>query len=86
MQQQKHRFVSVYEVIIKCFLNFITCLYFSIALIRGTSSHCHLMELFTSKESFKEKVDSKNLTKNDFRVTSTFTIIIRICMKNNVEF
>ena len=47
---QKHHFVYVYEVIIKCNLNFITCLYFPLALFRWNSSHCHLMELFKSKE------------------------------------
>ena len=57
---QKHHFVYVYEVIIKCYLNFITCLYFPLALIRWNSSHCHLMELFKSKESCKEKFDSSN--------------------------
>ena len=57
---QKHHFVYVYEIIIKCYLNFITCLYFPRALIRWHSSHCHLMELFKSKESFKEKFDSSN--------------------------
>ena len=57
---QKHHFVYVYEVIIKCYLNFITCLYFPLALIRWNSSHCHLMELFKSKESCKEKFDSNN--------------------------
>ena len=57
---QKHHFVYVYEVIIKCYLNFITCLYFPLALIRWSSSHCHLMELFKSKESYKEKFDSNN--------------------------
>ena len=57
---QKHQFVYVYEVIIKCYLNFITCLYFPLALIRWNSSHCHLMELFKSKESCKEKFDSNN--------------------------
>ena len=50
----------VYEVIIKWYLNFITCLYFPLVLIRWNSNHCHLMELFKSKESFKEKVDSNN--------------------------
>ena len=55
---QKHHFVHVYEVIIKCYLNFITCLYFHLALIRWNSSHCHLMELCKSKESCK--LDSKN--------------------------
>ena len=53
---QKHRFVCVYKVIIKCYLNFITCLYFSLALIRWNSSHCHLMELFKSKESCKKNL------------------------------
>ena len=57
---QKHPFVCVYKVIIKCYLNFITCLYFSLALIRWNSSHCHLMELFKSKKSCKEKFDSDN--------------------------
>ena len=57
---QKHHFVYVHEVIIKCYSNFITCLYFPLALIRWDSSHYHLMELFKSKESFKEKVDSNN--------------------------
>ena len=56
---QKH-FVYVYEVIIKCDLNFITCWYFPIASIRWNSSHCRLMELFKSKESCKEKFDSNN--------------------------
>ena len=32
----------------------------SLALIKWNSRHCHLMELFKSKESFKGKVDSKN--------------------------
>ena len=57
---QKHQFVYVYEVIIKCNLNFITCLYFPLALIRWNSSHSHLMELLKSKESCKEKFDSNN--------------------------
>ena len=58
-------FVYVYEVIIKCYLNFITCLYFPRALIRSNSSHWHLVELFKSKERFKEKVDSGNNWKTD---------------------
>ena len=57
---QKHHFVYAYEVIIKYFLNFITCSYFPRPLIRWNSSHCHLMELFKSKESCKEKFDSNN--------------------------
>ena len=84
---QKHHFVYVYEVIIKCYLNFITCLYFSLALIRWNSSHCHLMELFKSKESCKEKFDSNNNWKTAWpRMSwewSIFKIIIRICMKNS---
>ena len=54
--------IYVYELIIKCYSNFITCLYFPLALIRWDSSHYHLMELFKSKEKswFKEKVDSNN--------------------------
>ena len=84
---QKHHFVYVYEVIIKCYLNFITCLYFPLALIRLNSSYCHLVELFKSKESCIEKFDSDNnwkncMAKNDFGVASIFKIIIRICMKN----
>ena len=55
---QKHHFVYVYEVITKCYLNFITCLYLPLTLIRWNSSHCHLMELFKSKERLKEKFDS----------------------------
>ena len=57
---QMHHFVYVYEVIINYYLNFITCLYFPRPLIGWSSSHYHLMELFKSKESFKEKVDSNN--------------------------
>ena len=49
---QEHHFVYIYEVIIRCYLNFITCLYFPLALIRWNSSHCHLMELFKIKESW----------------------------------
>ena len=45
----KKHFVYVYEVIIKCYLNFITCLYFPLALIR-----------WNSKKSCKEKFDSNN--------------------------
>ena len=56
----KHHFVYVHEVIVKCYLNFITCLYFPLTLIRGNNSHSHLMELFKSKESCKEKFDSNN--------------------------
>ena len=53
-------FLYVYEVIIKCYLNFITCLYFPLTLITGNSSQCHLMELFKSKESCKKEFDSNN--------------------------
>ena len=55
LKQQLHQ-----VLIIKCYPNFITCLYFPLALIRGNSSHCHLTKLFKSKESFKEKADAKN--------------------------
>ena len=74
---QKDHFVYVHEVIIKCYLNFITWLYFPLALIRWSSSLCHLMELFKSKKSYKEKFDSNNNWKTPwprmiFRVTSIF--------------
>ena len=87
---KKHHFVYVCEVITKCYSHFISCSYFPLALIKLNSTHCHqiyLMELFKSKERFKEKVEKlKNCTtKNDFGVTSIFKIIIRSC-KNNVEF
>ena len=42
---QRHHFAYGYEVIIKYYLNFITCLYFPVALIRWNSSHGHLMKL-----------------------------------------
>ena len=81
MQKQKHRFVYVYEVIIKCFQIFFTCLYLSIALIRGTSNHCHLMELFTSKESFKEKVDSNNSWKTAWpRMILEWHLLLRLSL------
>ena len=57
---QKHHFVYVYEVIIKCSLNLTTCLYFPLALIRWNSNNCHLMELLKSKKNCKEKFDSDN--------------------------
>ena len=77
---QKHHFVYAYEVIIKYYLNFVTCFYFSLALIRWNSSHCHLIELFKSKETCKGKIWFKQrlkncMAKNDFRVTSTFKIL-----------
>ena len=50
----------VYEEIIEWYLNFITSLYFPLVWIRWNSSHCHLMKLFKSKGSFKEKVDLNN--------------------------
>ena len=52
---QKHHFVYVYEVITKCYLNFITCVYFPFPFIRW-----NLKELFKSKEICKEKFDSNN--------------------------
>ena len=60
LQFTEHHFVYFYEVMINCYPNFITCLYFSLALIRWNSSHCQLVELFKSKENFKEKVDLGN--------------------------
>ena len=57
---QKYYFLYFHEVIIKCYPNFVTCLYSPLALIRWTSSHCHLMELFIRKQSFEEKVNSNN--------------------------
>ena len=42
---QKHRFAYGYQVIIKCYINLIICLYFPLALITWNSSHCHQMEL-----------------------------------------
>ena len=60
---KKHHFVYVCEVITKCYPHFISCSYFPLALIKLNSTHCHqiyLMELFKSKERFKEKVDSNN--------------------------
>ena len=86
---QKHHFVNVYKVIIKYYLNFITCLYFPCPLIRWNSSHCHLMELFKSKESCKENSDSNNNWKTAWPGMilewHLFLIIFSICMKN-VEF
>lgn len=57
---QERHFVCLCEVKIKCYPNFITCIYLSWVLIRWNSSHCQLMEPFKSKESFEEKVDSDN--------------------------
>ena len=84
---QKHHFVHVYEVIIECYLNFITCLYFLLALVRWNSSHCHLKELFKSKESCREKFGSNNNWKTVWpRMILEwhlfFKIIVTICMKN----
>ena len=84
---EKHHFVYVYEVIIKFYLNFITCLYFPVALINWNSNHCHLMELSKSKESFKEKVDSNNNWKDARQkmILEWHRLFLRLCMKN-VEF
>ena len=54
IQSTETSFVYVYEVIIECYLNF------PLALIRWNSTHCHLMELFKSKENFKENFNSNN--------------------------
>ena len=55
-------FVYFYEVIINYYPNFMTCFYFSLdlGLVQSNSSHCQLMDLFKSKERFKEKVHSDN--------------------------
>ena len=60
IQSTKTSFCICLWIIIKCYLNFITCLCFPLSLIRWNSSHCHLMELFKIKESYKEKFDSNN--------------------------
>ena len=60
---QEHHFGYVYEVIIKFYINFITCLYFPHALIRWNSSHCHLVEPFKSKKTCKEIFNSNNNSK-----------------------
>ena len=60
MQSTGTSFVYFYEVIIKCYPNFVSCLYSSLALIRSNSSHCQLIELSKSKCNLKEKVDSDN--------------------------
>ena len=57
---QEHHFVYFYEVTINCYPSFITCLYFPLAFIRSNISHYQLMELFNSKESFKEKFTLDN--------------------------
>ena len=78
---QKHHFVYVYEVIIKSYPNFITCLYFSLALIRWNSSRFHLMELFKSKESFKEKVNSNNNWKTAWpRIILDWNLFLRLSL------
>ena len=86
--QQKDHFVYVYGIIIKCYPNCITCLYFPLVLIRWISCYWHLMELFKSKARFREKVDSNNnwktMAKNSLS-DIIFKIIIRICQKD-VEF
>ena len=66
MQSTETLFVYAYEIIIKCYPNFITCLYFPLSLIRWNSTHYHLlylMGLFRSKESFNEKVYLNNFWK-----------------------
>ena len=59
---QKHHsvYVGLWHTIIKWYLSFITCLCFPLVLTRWYSNHCHLMELFKDKESFKSKVDSND--------------------------
>ena len=83
---QKHHLVPmlVCEVIIKWYLNFITCLYFPLVLIEWNSSHCHLMELCEDQRTFQGKRWLKQflkncMDKNDFRVTS-------ICKIKSLQF
>ena len=79
---QKHHFVYVYEVIIKCYLNFITCLYFPLALIRWNSSDCHLMELFKSKKSWRKNLIQTIIEKlhdQDFEWHLLLRLSCRIC-------
>ena len=45
--------------------------------LRSNSSHCQLMDLFISKASFKEKVDSEWFLER----YQLFKIIVRICKK-----
>ena len=88
MQSTETSFCICLWSITKCCPNFITCLYFLLTLIRWNRTHCHLiypMKLFKSKESLFKQWLKNCMSKNDFRVTSIFKIIIRIC-KKNVEF
>ena len=59
---QGHHFVYFYEVNINYHPNFMTCFYLFfrclLLVVKSISSHSQLMDLFNSKESFKEKVDS----------------------------
>ena len=93
---QKHHFVPmlVCEVIIKWYLNFITCLYFPLVLIEWNSSHCHLMELCEDQRTFqgrfKENVDSNNNWKTAWtRMILEWHLFVRLNHYNlyeNVEF
>ena len=81
---QKHHLVPmlVCEVIIKWYLNFITCLYFPLVLIKWNSSHCHLMELFKIKESFKEKIDSNNSWKTPWpKLILEWHLFVRLSLR-----
>ena len=81
-ESTEHHFVYVYEVIIKCYLDFITCLYLPLALIRWNSSHCHLMELFKSKKSCKEKFDSNNNWKTTWpRMILEWHLFLRLSLE-----
>ena len=69
----------VCEIIIKWYLNFITCLYFPIVLIRWNSSHSYLVELFKIKESCKEKVYSNNSWKTALpRMILEWNLFVRL--------
>ena len=75
-------YMLVYEVIIKWYLNFITCLYFPLVLIKWNSSHCHLMELFKIKESFKEKIDSNNSWKTPWpKLILEWHLFVRLSLR-----
>ena len=53
---------SNYQLLSKIMTSF----YFPLALVRSNNSHCQLINLFKSKESFKEKVDSDNNKKTEW--------------------
>ena len=80
--------------VVKCYPNFITCLYFPLALIRWNSTHCYLiylMEIFKGKDFFKEKVDLSNFWKTAWsRIILEWYLFLRLSLirifKKNVPF